>query len=529
MRLLIVDDEIRTRESLSRLISWNDLGIEEVVTAANGIDALSKARSAAPDILLTDVRMPKMDGIVLAENICELYPQCKIIFLSGYSDKEYLKAAIHLKAVTYIEKPIKIIEVKEAILQAKNLLLEDQRVKSREDDLRKDLDESLYLIRQEIALTLIKPEEDLESILQKYTRQMQNLPSDGIFTPACALINWKQGVDESKKDTQKSMVLKLLNNSLYSTELFAAGFLGNESLVLIAAGSIDAAIPMQENIMERILKQLTDNSSGIYTLSIGVGFPANNLKAIPSSYKKASGNANMKFYRGSGKVFYTSTLSNLIDIDNKIYLDFRESLKNDEVEYARAILKKITENIRVSEYENIDHIKDIYFNFVLLLFDVSIERGFVEQTTKSEKKQILEEIMHSPTLYDLESLIVSDLELFYSWIREKNSINKKITGILQYIRRNYADSTLSVQSVSDNIYLSLTYMCAFFKKSTGKTVNEYITEYRMEKAKELLKDQSLKLYDISTRVGLTNVQYFSTLFKKYAGLSPSEFREKYYL
>ena len=106
IKLIIVDDERVTRESLRDYIPWAELGIESVLTARNGTEALTLFESNRPNIVLTDIRMPKMDGIQLAERLREIEPRCKIVFLSGYADKEYLKRAIQLQATSYVEKPI---------------------------------------------------------------------------------------------------------------------------------------------------------------------------------------------------------------------------------------------------------------------------------------------------------------------------------------------------------------------------------------------------------------------------------------
>jgi two-component system response regulator YesN len=100
---------------------------------------------------------------------------------------------------------------------------------------------------------------------------------------------------------------------------------------------------------------------------------------------------------------------------------------------------------------------------------------------------------------------------------------------MKFIRDNFANKKLSIQMIADNTYLSKTYLCSFFKKSTGKTVNEYIMEIRIEKAKELLKENRVKLYEIATNIGFNDSNYFSAIFKKYVGCTPSEFREKYYV
>lgn len=126
-KLLIIDDEDNTREGIIESISWDKIGISQVEQADDGVNALKKTSTFAPDIILTDVRMPRMDGIELSFKLKELYPDCKIIFMSGYSDKEYLMSAIQLKAVNYIEKPINIHELEQAVRDAVEMCREDQK------------------------------------------------------------------------------------------------------------------------------------------------------------------------------------------------------------------------------------------------------------------------------------------------------------------------------------------------------------------------------------------------------------------
>ena len=132
INLLIVDDEIFTREGLLEMLPLDQLGITETRQAFDGIDALNVAKDFEPNILLTDVRMPRMNGIELAFEIRKLYPECSIIFMSGYSDKEYLKSAIALKAITYVEKPIELDELEDAI---KSAISENSKSKTLKDSI----------------------------------------------------------------------------------------------------------------------------------------------------------------------------------------------------------------------------------------------------------------------------------------------------------------------------------------------------------------------------------------------------------
>lgn len=128
-KLLIVDDEDITREGIVERICWNEFGIDQIEQADDGVNALRKAAEFVPDIILTDVRMPRMDGIDLSIKLRELYPDCVIIFMSGYTDTVYLKSAIRLKAVNYLEKPINLQELNQAIKTAVEMCLEIKKKK----------------------------------------------------------------------------------------------------------------------------------------------------------------------------------------------------------------------------------------------------------------------------------------------------------------------------------------------------------------------------------------------------------------
>ena len=129
MKLLIVDDEELTRTGVISSIDWQSIGIQEVLQADDGINGIEMARVHRPDIVLCDVRMPRLDGIAMLEQLEEILPDIVPVFMSGYSDKEYLKAAIKLKAVNYIEKPLNPVEIRDAIMEARDLCLEKKRTR----------------------------------------------------------------------------------------------------------------------------------------------------------------------------------------------------------------------------------------------------------------------------------------------------------------------------------------------------------------------------------------------------------------
>ncbi|MDF2988858.1 MAG: histidine kinase, partial [Eubacterium sp.] len=174
MKLLIVDDEVNTRKGIIGRLPLSEMGITEVCEADDGINGLKAVSAFEPDIILTDVRMPRMDGVEMVYKIREQLPGCQVIFMSGYSDKEYLKSAIELKALNYIEKPINMNELKGA-LQASISLCEEERNK------KKLLKTSLSLISNELALQLISRTPDWLSIAGNINAAHLDIPQEGIF------------------------------------------------------------------------------------------------------------------------------------------------------------------------------------------------------------------------------------------------------------------------------------------------------------------------------------------------------------
>lgn len=157
MKLLLVDDERFTREGIYSLTPWKELGIDEVITAEDGEDGLEKALLFAPEIILTDVKMPRMDGVDMSFKIREKFPDCSIIFMSGYADKEYLKSAIRLSAVNYIEKPFQPEELHSTLRIAAEKYRSQAARENSANELTHKLNLSLPAIRTKIAIALLHP------------------------------------------------------------------------------------------------------------------------------------------------------------------------------------------------------------------------------------------------------------------------------------------------------------------------------------------------------------------------------------
>jgi two-component system response regulator YesN len=529
LKLLIADDEEITRDSLIECIPWNDLGVELMPVARNGVDALNAAKHTKPDILLTDVRMPKMDGIELATRLQSLCPECKIIFVSGYAEKDYLKQAIRLRAVSYIEKPINIKELKSVVLSTVQLCQEEASSELEAVRLKNSVAESESLFRREAALALVSGTRDFSSIAEKFDRVISGFTVSPWYTAVFIKLNWKPGTDAKTKSRVKDEVLETLPGlGPANAPRFLHGFVDADSIVLIAAASLTPHGPDGRITVQRILDHVNGIPDAAFQAVIGVGSPVRSLAQLPESFEGALKAVSSRFYGGADGVhFHGSVESRRFVVPEETFETFRRLLKRGAREESGGLIAKVTDEVQESNDSDIDHIKNLYFRLLLVVFEVSEEVGLIDPYAHEEKGYIWQEISSRTTLTELQNYICANMDLIFNRIDELNAVGRKVFEVMRFIRENYADKMISVQSVAESSTLSPTYLCSFFKKNTGKTLHEFITEVRMKHAIELLKNPDWRVYEIADKIGFTDANYFSVLFRKYTGHTPTEYRERH--
>lgn len=362
-KLLIVDDEILEREGLRDAIGWKDFGIERVECAENGQKALEMYPGYTPDIIITDIRMPFMDGLELTKNIREMDPSAVVILLSAYSEFKYAQEAIRTGVFDYILKPVEIDLLQDIIQRAVQFKLDAQEQMKKAIPVLSDEDYKNY--RVDIYKNYLQLEEDLS-------------------------------------------------------------------------------------------------------------------KAV----KRADGALATQFFQGIWTEFS----------DNQCSVDF---IKRWGVELITLLTKAIIEVGENAEF-------------------IFSKADPVKQITDLQSKD---------NLYDYMKNII--LETCQYIAANKSFKNKKlIDDVLKFVHAHYSDRSITLNKIAESIYVTPNYLSTLFKIEVGQGFSDYLTMYRIAKAKVLLKDLSLKIYDISDRVGYSDPHYFSKIFKIITGMTPKEYRDK---
>ena len=490
IRMMIVDDEPLTRKTLCECIPWNQLGVDQVMTASNGRVALKSFEHFAPDILICDVCMPKMDGITLAQNTRQLYPECCIIFISGYADKEYLKSAISLKAVRYIEKPISMDEIQELVRNCVYSIYNKRTDVQRHCDMLRMLDHSRMLVQQEILRRLYVDAKCAEQLRGQYGEAYFSWQDTGSYS-ACAFRFCGTGQPQAIRDELSSALEEY--RKLLSLD-FILGWLENDLLcVLLRLPSINNLwrVGVEEELMTALRSRFPQT-----LISMGVGNICTHLSNIDHALHRAVLASGQWFYSAWNSVHYDvpSAAFNLPNLSGMP--------PGKRIEVLRTTLDELHKTHACEPRQAYAWLSQIW-NMAAEQPDFSPSMTLAqvgERTLRMLERRFLQ-----------EQMLVG--------------ISPRMQEICLHILANYRDSTLSVASIAEFAALSPNYLGSVFHKETGMTITRYILRVRIREACELLLHTDMTLYQISEAVGYDDVDYFSSLFMREMKAAPSVFRK----
>ncbi len=515
LKTLIVDDETLTRDILRNYIPWNNYGITDLKEADDGMSALELVRGWKPDIVLTDIKMPRLNGIELSTRLRESCPDCKIIFLTAYSDKEYIKSAIKLKAVSYIEKPINLDEIAEVL---KSTILEFKKEKETKEA-------GIRYLMNELSLKLASGGMDPESVKPDIRNMNLYFPKDGRYVTT--IVRFVLRNMENEKETP--IYLRQITGSLVTmlrnrSRDFVYGFKSNDCIVLHFALLSDFEIPQLITLLDHSIKEVKKQHREVSRMLVGMGQCVTGLNNIYLSHQASAAALEKQFYTSYDTVVrYYENSTCIYKFDENLLAHIADYLKQDKKDEAISLIKKLSADIKNHRNTPPDTVKNYFFKIILIIAKAAEDRNI--PFLKDECKFILDSVTTSYTLDEIETNITKLILSVTASMQARMNGENPVTKVSRYIRDNYGNISLSLGTLSENLYFTPSYICTLFKKETGKTINQYINEVRIEKAKDLLKEEAIKFYEIARRVGYNDGKYFSKVFNKMVGMKPKKFRE----
>jgi len=535
IKVFLVEDEVIVRNGIKKQINWEREGMEFSGEASDGELALPMIREIKPDIIITDIRMPFMDGLQLSKLVREEMPDVKIIILSGYDEFGYAKQAINIGVTDYLLKPITSEDLLNAVLRVKNMIYEEQLMKENYEQVKNELKENQKVTFQKFFNDLVSSKLPVSKLLEKSKELNIDLVASQYNILLCkfydknrkAVVYWEDLISKNQYFYNK---LNEYNNVVIFDR-------GSEGIAVLVKGQDEDNVTRET---EQIIQSIKENygASGNTEYFIGVGTQVCRLSELYKCFNDASKAFAYQYMIEKNQVIYCENLTAYrIVQDEKIDIKDIDLNKTD-----KSVINRF---LRTGSKSEITHFLEDYFHSLgensmksfLFCQYITISMYFCCITFMEELgygvSNIVEECGDMFSMNSLQTSlkeIINYFEKVFNTVldyRDKSSMNKYssiLNAAKEYINENYSSEDISLNSVANKVNVSTSYFSTIFRQETGRNFIEYLSEVRMEKAKELLRCSNMKSSEVGYAVGYKDPHYFSFLFRKTQGCTPEEYR-----
>lgn len=535
IKIFLVEDEIAIRKGIKNSIDWEKEGYEFVGEAGDGELAYPMILKTKPDILITDIKMPFMDGLQLSKLVRKELPATKILILSGYDEFEYAKEAIKLQVAEYLLKPISSAKLLDVLAQVKEVIRQEQEEKELIKKYKEDMKENRELEKERFLNQIITQNLSLAQILETG----ESLGMD-LSAPLYNILLLKITENGGKQETYAEIESAL--DTLSGVFSFRRGV--DEWLFLLTADDVEKMERRIESCRKTV-RQITEKTDPPVEYFGALGNPVERLREIKNSLKEAEKKFAFQYLKkwnqileipvrdvGSSENPQTEKKENeelLISsvqvdklnhkiIENFIHTGLRREVSNFVDDYFMSLGEKSVQSLMFRQYVAMD----FYLAAVAFLERLGFSsKELVERCGDlKEMEQVIQTI--EQTKEYIKKVLDATLECRESVSRKRYS--DLLKEAVSYIEHHYEEEDISLNQVAASVNISPSHFSTIFSKEMGETFIEYLTNVRMERAKQLLRSSTMKTAEIAYAVGYKDAHYFSYLFKKVQKCTPREFR-----
>jgi len=525
-RVLIADDNRIALEGMKRVIDWKGYDCELVAFCMDGETAWEIIEQGNIDIVISDIEMPKMNGIQLLQKINESKLDVKLIFMSCYEDFDFVKSAIDMDAVAYVLKPVIPEKLEKVLTKLMNIYKKDSTLIESQNRLESLIENHLSILQEHFFRSLLlnsqMPEEEIIQRLKNLHIDL-NIP----YNVQVAIVKCINTTDNDECVLNLLDMQELIDSSTVNATLMRAYIDSNKNLFVVSIyppGETDSI----NNVYIQLSDYAVDNN---IKLKIGISNESDNVAEINVLYSQAKQAVSSSFVSDKNMII----LYNDIFSESECFLDFIDpTILKQEI--SDILFEQDERNIDVflDKYipVNTDKMHEYYIRYfcysTINIIEMLLSSFNTDYNEVINHSIIWDKLAHYESITDvkqwLHNVLKSTLEVLYEKPPKRDL--ELIDKVKKIIEKEYA-SHLTLNSISERVFFSSIHINNLFKKEVGLTISEYLVKYRIDIAKKMLQNPDRKIYAVAKAVGYKNQSYFKLLFKQATGYTPTEYKKQF--
>jgi two-component system response regulator YesN len=537
-KVILIDDEVLVRVGLKSLINWEKHGYQIIAEASNGQDALTKIKAQKPDIVIIDIKMPVKDGLELIEEVNKLQLQTKFIVLSSYDDFKLVKQALQLGAVDYLLKlELESEQLLNCLNTARKAIKKQQKSEREIDHSRLHLPSLLELRTSTFKKIINKQLVNQNEIKRLFKKLEIDLVESRLYCLVIRLKNIDQVQNNDSQGEQlfESSVLNIVReivSDFYPAHVFSYNwgeiicFFSLEPDQLL--NQQEEVIPNFKNLTVRLTKMMREYFD--VEIELAVSNSKNKFFELSTAFQEAVQALQYSFQCPAGQAVYYKDLAkyktrSTSKADLKIFIDrFAAGLEKLNYSDLKDNFKQLTKKLKT---ENISARECYSLCFEILFIIRTKLSGRLADKILTKQANFYQQLLRINNIADLFNWLNSLDQQLQQVLIEQEDNNHLVTKAKNYIKQNYKKE-ITLDQLAEKLNVSYGYLSVLFKEKVGLSFSEYLNEVKITAAKQMLTESDCKIYTVAYEVGYNNPYYFSRVFKQKTGLTPRQYRKRYY-
>ncbi len=538
--VLLVDDEMLERQGWRRILEKHRSGSVRVIgEARNGREAVELAKKERPDLVLMDVKMPGLDGIKAGRLIKEFLPGVKIIVISAYDEFSYAQEALKFGAVNYLLKPVQPAEMLEIVDQQLSILEKERRQRKEEESFQAMFQKIMPYLKIGFIFEWLSGNVKLADELHERAEflGLKPLPQLVMVVNIDNFLRLTAGQKEIERQILKQKIyqkITVLAEEYHQSQCIPLQGDKYGVLIMPERGETPEKVRRRAaRLAETIRREIEKDPFIPATVTIGIGRVYTEGTDLHLSYQEALKALEYKLYTGGNQVIH---IDDVLPFDERVHSypfplerELLSCVRIGDGEQARYWLTRLLNELFSKTNNHPDLLKTRILELLVVLSRQAIESGASSEEVARQNFKYTQELWQKEDLGELHEWIFAKVENLIKLVQSGRDMRQQdiMKKILAYIHSNY-HRDITLEEVAGAVFLSPCYLSRIFKQVQGVNFIDYLTSIRLEKAKVLLRSSGESIAQIAGKVGYQDPKYFSTVFKKHEGCTPSEYRSRHF-